>query len=174
MKNLLPIILLIVFASAASAQTVPSPSTASQENVSLELFFQRPARLLSGPGFDQKVVVEEKPFIEQADFNSATVVEREGRFSLVLVFTPEGRRKFLEARYGNVGRTVILAVAGEARKSFKLGPQVRGSGLELDGDFTTRLEAEKIAGGINLNYTPTPVSQPSPSPGPERLSPASS
>ena len=171
MKSLLIAILGLILVSAAAAQTVPSPTPFLSEGISLELFFQRPARLLSGSGFAHKVVVEERPFIEQADFNSATVVEREGRFNLILVFSPHGRDKFREARYGNVDRTVILAVNGEARKSFKLTPHLRSAGLELDGDFT-RLEAEKIAGFINLTYAPTPVPRPSPSPGHGRVSPS--
>ncbi len=151
--------------SFAGPTPTPVPSPSPVEEVSLELFFRRPGRILTGPGFEEPVIVEERPFADHSEFGYAQVVEDEDGPRLFLLFSPEGRERFTENRWGNIGRTVIVVVEGEARRSFELTHHIRRDRLVIDGDFTPE-EAEMIARWINSRRVPTPTPPPTPPPDP--------
>lgn len=164
MKNIFATAFILTALLLPPGPVLAQPSPTPLPEVSLELYFRRPGLILSGPEFAEPVIVEELPFVDQEDFSRARVVEREGRPHLYLEFSPAGRERFSDNRWGNIGRTVVVAVDGEARNTFELTVHIRGRAIELDGDFTFQ-EAEAIARWINARH-PSPDPSPTPSPTP--------
>ncbi len=143
----------------------PSPSpSATPPPLSLELYFQRAAKIIPEPAEKNYEIVEEVPFLTQRDFSGLKVNQANGRYSLVIALTPPGRRKLTEAGMGNVGRTVVVVLNGTTRNTFKLTSQTQPL-LHLQGNFSRR-EAFALTEQVNTrpSPTPTPAAIPTPSP----------
>jgi len=151
----------VTIASAEAGSPTPSPTPRHAPEVSLKLYFRRPAKLLPWPEGKKFEIVEERPFLSLEDFAAAEVIQWQGQNVLRIRLTRNGIRKLNEASVGNIGRTIILSLNGRVRNAFETPPRKDKSRIFLSGDFS-RDEAEMIANRVNRHKTPAPRSSPSP------------
>ena len=157
-------------AEPAEGTPTPSPTPCPTPEISLELYFRRPAKILAGPEGENFEIVEERSFLNLEDVSSVKVIPLKEHCILRAQLTPDGILKLDEASTGNIGRTVILALNGVVRKTFEMELRSDKTRIFLAGNFS-RSEAEMIAARFNDQATPTPAPRSSPSPAP-RSSPS--
>ncbi len=169
--------LLICFFLASSpclAKVTPSPTqtpagptpqpTLTPRPISMDLYFRRPAKIVPWIDDEDRLeIVEEVPWLTIEDFHDISPVTENGRVLLRVYLNYEGNRKYRESLMGNIGRTIVLAVDGVARNTFKMVPVERKNRIYLAGDFTLE-EAEEIAAAFAALPGPTPTPVPSPTP----------
>ena len=168
--KLIVFILLPVLAAAAGTPA-PSPSPAARKITSgslLELYFEKPAKVLSWKEETKTAIVEEVPFLTDADFSTASAIPVKGEsYAVRLELTPAGSEKIREASMGNIGRTVVFALEGWARNAFKLTRERSPNIINLSGNLSPE-EAKRIAERINYRPIPTPFPAASPTPPPDQ------
>ena len=153
--------------AAGTPTSPPPPGAAATPKPSgnlLELYFERPARLLAWSEGTRTTIIEETPFLTDADFTSATLGWKRGRGYVVYCeLSPKGLERLREASLGNLGRTVIFTLEGLGRASFHLPPDPASDDLSFWGDLSEE-EAVGIVDRINYRPIPTPPSAVSPTP----------
>ena len=171
MKLIVFILLPVLAAAAGTPAPAPSPSPAARKITSgslLELYFQKPAKILPWKEETKTTIVEEVPFLADADFSSATVISlKRSRYLVACELTPAGLEKLREASLGNLGRMVVFALDGCARTTYKLTREQVESTMQLGGKLSKE-EAERIAERINYRPIPTPFPAASPTPPPDQ------
>jgi hypothetical protein len=171
LMKLIVFILLPMLAAAGTPAPAPSPSPAARKISSgflVELYFEKPAKILPWKEETKTTIVEEVPFLADADFSSATVISlKRSRYLVACELTPAGLEKLREASLGNLGRMVVFALDGGARATYKLTREEVESTMRLGG-ILSKEEAERIAERINYRPIPTPFPAASPTPPPDQ------
>lgn len=140
--------------------TTPRPLTGNL----VELYFEKPARVVSWRTGTATTIVEEAPFLSDADFCSATVGWRRGRGYVVYCeLSPAGLEKLREASMGNLGRTAVFTLEGYGRSVFQLPLEPSSNAFSFSGGLSPE-EAQRIAERINYRPIPTPPPAGSPTP----------
>ena len=148
-------------ASPGSSSPTPSPTAIP---LSLELYFQRAAKIFPEPSEKNFEIVEEVPFLTQNDFRDVKVKKTNQRYCLAISLTPPGQQKLMEAGMGNFGRTVVVVMDGTIRDKFNMVPKNQPL-FYLSGSFSKK-ELFQLADQVNRrpSPTPSPAALPTPSP----------
>ena len=167
MKFLLAFIAAACLPAAGTPTSPPAPGAAATPKPSgnlVELYFEKPARVVAWHAGTATTIAEETPFLSDADFTSATLGWKRGRGYVVYCeLSPEGLERLREASLGNLGRTAIFTLEGLGRASFHLPLEPASDALSFWGDLSEE-EAVGIVERINYRPIPTPLPASSPTP----------
>jgi hypothetical protein len=169
MKFYLTLLAAALLSTGEPSSPAPSPSPAAAVKKEahgnlLELYFEKPARIVSWHTGTMTSIVEEVPFLTDADFSSATVGwSRQRGYVVYCWLSPSGLEKLQEASMGNLGRMAVFTLESYGRASFPLPPKPSANTLSFSGQLSAE-EAELIAKRINYRPIPTPRPAGSPTP----------
>lgn len=94
-----------------------------------------------------KVYLREQVELTSDAIASATVVERDGRVAIAVKLTPEGAKTFLALTKANVGKVLVIVVAGKVIMAPVIRSEIAGGQIPIEGSFS-RDEATRLANGI--------------------------
>jgi len=167
MKLYLTLLAAALLSAGATPPPAPTGPAARSENPRgnlLELFFEKPARIVSWHTGTMTAIVEEAPFLSDADFSSATVDwSRRRGYVVHCELSPAGMEKLRETTLGNLGRTVVFTLEGYGRSVFQLPLEPSSNTLGFWGNLSEE-DARRIV--ERINYRPIPTPQPAGSPTP--------
>jgi hypothetical protein len=157
-----------------SCSVPPSPPPTPRP-VALAVYFRRPARIIpvyrSGgaavvPTEDFEIT-EEVPWLTEDHLGWISYSPEDNPRLLKLFLNPRGKSNFREAKMGNVGRTMILAIDGTARAAVQMDPSAREDRIYFPGEFSAG-KLKQLLAQIQYRTTPTPPHSPSPTPVPKK------
>ena len=157
-----------------SVSVPPSPSPTPRP-VALAIYFRRPAKIIpvyrSGGAAAVPVedfeITEEVPWLTEEHLGWISYSPEDNPNFLKLYLNSQGSSNFREAKMGNVGRTMILAIDGTVRAAAQLDPSAREDRIYFPGEFSTG-ELKQLFAQIQYRTTPSPTPAPSPTPSPKK------